>query len=147
MKTYTVTFAQDVAHYATVCIQADDDRDAREKARALWNDDESPFTDDPDWNNTTCQRIVEITDTDGNCIAADISLDECHIRCGGDEERRLCDAAPEMLAVLEAAGKFSWVHNVAVTNDIDMLRTICLEYAEWWNRLACPVIARARDIA
>ena len=145
MKTYTVTFAQDVPHYATVCIHAETDREAFEKARALWNADDPPFTDDPDWSNTTCQRIVEIEDAGGRCVAASIALDQYHLRDGGERDLNLCDAAPELLSVLEAAGEFGWVHNAAITDDIEALRAICLEYADWWNRLACSVIEKAKN--
>lgn len=53
-------------------------------------------------------------------------------------------ASPELLRVLEAAGRVDWVHNAAITDDMEALRRICLQYAAWWNGQACPAIARAK---
>lgn len=53
-------------------------------------------------------------------------------------------ASPEMLRVLEAAQQIDWVHNAAITDDIEALRKICLAYAAWWNQKALPVIAQAK---
>jgi len=53
-------------------------------------------------------------------------------------------ASPEMLRVLEVAQQIGWVHNAAITDDIEALRKICLAYAEWWNQKALPVIAQAK---
>ncbi len=57
---------------------------------------------------------------------------------------RLFAASPEMLRVLEAAQQIDWVHNAAITDDIEALRKICLAYAAWWNQKALPVIAQAK---
>lgn len=56
---------------------------------------------------------------------------------------RLFAASPEMLRVLQAAQFKEWVHNAAITNDIEALRKICLAYAAWWNEQVLPVIAHA----
>jgi hypothetical protein len=49
-----------------------------------------------------CRRIVEITDESGKFLAGDISLDNWFVRYGGEPDRRLCDAAPELLAALKS---------------------------------------------
>ena len=100
MKAYTVLFAEDVPHYGTAEIQAGDDTDALETAKAY---DLSEVTNDPVWKNSVCKRIVNIQDAEGNIVFEDIALDDCFLRDGGDKERALCDAAQEMLDALEAA--------------------------------------------
>jgi hypothetical protein len=102
MKNYTVLFAVDVPHYGAVTVEATNDSDAIVAARAYW---ESIATGealepayDPAWDGQVCQRIVFIEDPDGNQIASDIALDSSFLRWGGDADRRLCDAAPELLA-------------------------------------------------
>jgi hypothetical protein len=57
--------------------------------------------DDPDWSSIVCRRIVSIAAPDGRVIAHDIPLDNSYLRYGGDEERRLCDTAPKLLAALK----------------------------------------------
>lgn len=57
---------------------------------------------------------------------------------------RLFAASPELLRVLQAAHFKEWVHNAAITDDIEALRKICLAYAAWWNEQALPVIALAK---
>jgi len=142
MKTYTVIFAEDVPHYAIGEIRAASKRGAIEAAKA-YDRDELFF--EPEWQNTVCSRIAEIADdATGKSIALDLALDNYFLRNGGVAERALCDAASELLAVLEAAGRFSWVYNAALTTDIEALRKICLEYAYWWNGRAWPAIAKAK---
>jgi hypothetical protein len=142
MKTYTAILAEDVPHYANVEIHAASDSDAIEAAKA-YDRDELYF--EPEWENTVCSRIVEITDdATGRSVALDLALDDYFLRNGGKAERALCEAAPELLAVLEAAGRFSWVCNAALTTDIEALRKICLEYADWWNGQAWPAIEKAK---
>ena len=51
MKTYSVLFAQDVPHYGSVEIQAENDTAALEAAKAY---DLTAITDDPDWGTTVC---------------------------------------------------------------------------------------------
>lgn len=51
---------------------------------------------------------------------------------------------PELLKILEEAGNFDWVHNAAITQDIEALRKICLQYSEWWNNRACPAIDQVK---
>jgi hypothetical protein len=98
MKTYTVLFAEDVPHYGTAEIQAEDDAAALELAKAY---DLSEVTNDPAWEYSACKRIVHIEDPPGNIIFEEIALDDCFLRYGGDKERVLCDAAPELLEALE----------------------------------------------
>ena len=56
----------------------------------------------------------------------------------------LFTASPRLLRVLEAAQCKAWVHNVALTDDIEALRSICPHYGRWWNEQALPAIAEAR---
>jgi hypothetical protein len=98
MKTYHVTFAEDVPHYGCAEIQAENDDAALESARAY---DLSEVTLDPDHNWGTCRRIVAIEDEEGNTIAEEVPLDDCFLYSGGEKARLLCDAAPAMLEALE----------------------------------------------
>ena len=50
--------------------------------------------------------------------------------------------APTLLETLMAAGDIKWVHNVANTDDIESLRAICLQYSDWWNHKALPLIEK-----
>lgn len=144
MKTYTVLFAEDVPHYGYADIEADNDREALAKARAYWRDCDPRPTDDPDWSAGVCHRIVLIEDARGNSIAHDIALDDFHLRGGGEADRLLCEAARDLLAALEEAGRFPWPANAAITTDIEALRQVCLRYAEWWNGTARRAIAKAK---
>jgi hypothetical protein len=99
MKTYTVLYAEDVPHYAFGEIEARSPKAALAKARKMNTDTFTAF--EPDWDSSVCRRIVFIEDPAG-VIAEDIALDQYHLRNGGDPDRRLCDAAPDMLAALEA---------------------------------------------
>ena len=74
MKTYTVTFAEDVPYYRTLEIDAENDEQAITKAKKYPANHDMQF-DDPDWNNPICQRIVHIEDDAGRTIANDIPLD------------------------------------------------------------------------
>jgi hypothetical protein len=98
MKTYSVLFAEDVPHYGTAEIEAKDDSTALETAKAY---DLSAVTLDPEWENSVCKRIVYIEDHEGNTIFHDVPLDNYDLRHGGDEERRVCDAARDMLEALQ----------------------------------------------
>ena len=65
MKTYTVLFAQDVPHYGTVKIEAENDEGALAEARAFWDrvkcgEEEWPLND-AQYENALLDRIVEIT--------------------------------------------------------------------------------------
>ena len=73
MKTYIALYAEDVRHYATVEIKAEDTVDAIEKARSC---DLTGVPTNPDWHNAVCRRIVEVTDEDENIVAEFISLDD-----------------------------------------------------------------------
>jgi hypothetical protein len=97
MKTYSILFAEDVPHYGTAEIEAQDDAAALEAAKAY---DASEVTTDPEWENSVCKRIVHIEDPDGNTVAHDIALDSFFLHSGGEKARMLCDAAMEMLEAL-----------------------------------------------
>ena len=59
MKTYSVLFAEDVPHYGSVEIEAENDAGALDAARGY---DLSEVTTDPEWENSVCRRIVHIED-------------------------------------------------------------------------------------
>jgi hypothetical protein len=73
MKTYTVLYAEDVPHYGTREFEVADDTLAIERAKAITPDAMSNYTNDPDYKNTRCRRIVHIEGPDG-IIAEDIYL-------------------------------------------------------------------------
>jgi hypothetical protein len=73
MNSYTVLYAEDVPHYGTGEFDAADDTLALERARAITPDAMSNYTNDPDYNNTRCRRIVHIEGADGT-VAEDIYL-------------------------------------------------------------------------
>jgi hypothetical protein len=63
------------------------------------------------------------------------------------DKGRLIAAAPDLLAALETAACPCWVHNAAITDDIEALRKIALWYADWNNgpRLSAIAIAKATE--
>ena len=52
--------------------------------------------------------------------------------------------AADMLEALESANCPVWVHNAAITNDIEALRRIALWYSHFWNNQAMPALAKAK---
>lgn len=101
MKTYSVLYAEDVPHYGTHEIEAENDEAAIEAAIA-YHEAGSATVDDPSWNSSVCARIVNIQGPDGDIIDEDRPLDAYFIRAGGEPDRILCDAAEELLQSLEA---------------------------------------------
>jgi hypothetical protein len=100
MKTYKVLFAENVPHYGVAEISAESDASALDAAAAY---NISEVTNDGEWANSSCKRIVWMQDPDGNTVVEDSSLDDHFLRYGGEEERFLCDAAPQLLKALEAS--------------------------------------------
>lgn len=85
MKRYTVLFAQDVPHYGTVSLEAENDADALEQARAYWDrvksgDEEWPLFN-AEFENALLDRIVEITEDneDYREVARDVPLDNYYL--------------------------------------------------------------------
>ena len=104
MTTYTVLFAEDVPHYGFAEIEAETIAEAIAKARAHWDENaEQGLTDDPDWSNTVCQRIVSISESNREDVARDIRLDSHYLGTATDAELRVRDAAPALLAALRQA--------------------------------------------
>jgi hypothetical protein len=101
MKTYIVLYAEDVPHYGTAVIEAENDAGAIAKASAITDEDLGNITNDPDHCSTVCKRIVHIQDADGNHVARDLSLD-AYTLIHGENKRRICEAAPALLKALEA---------------------------------------------
>jgi hypothetical protein len=83
----------------------------------------------------------EILNEDWDKVA---DTNECQSVEVQESVARLFAASPELLWVLESAGEVDWVHNAAITNDIESLRRICLQFGEWWNQKALPAIALAK---
>ena len=97
MKTYSVLYAEDVPHYGTAEIEAENDAEAIAKAKAGTFE-----TDDPDWNNTICKRIVRIEDPEGKLIAVDVALDDYMLSRAACGQRLKIGAAEEMFDALAA---------------------------------------------
>jgi len=84
-KRYTVLFAQDVPHYGTVHLEAENDADALAQARAYWErvrrgDEEWPLFDS-EIENALLDRIVEITEDNGDYreVVRDVPLDDYYL--------------------------------------------------------------------
>jgi uncharacterized Ntn-hydrolase superfamily protein len=56
-------------------------------------------------------------------------------------DRRSAELVQKLLKVLRAGHSKSWVTNVGITNDIEALRKICLEYSDWWNTQVWRVLS------
>lgn len=54
------------------------------------------------------------------------------------------NAALEALDELERRMRPAWVHNAALTGDIEALRRIALTYADWWNDVAFDLVEAPR---
>jgi hypothetical protein len=119
MKTYTILYAKDVPHYATVEIEADNDQDAIERAKA------HDFGDAPleaDRNNAVSRRIVHIEDATGNAVGHNISLDDTLLLTGSEVRDAIGYA-------LECLGNFKadWLANHGLTLVVEKLEAA---YAE-----------------
>ena len=88
MKTYSVLFAEDVPHYGTAHLEAEDDAAALEAARSY---DISEIATDPEWENSVCKRIVHIEDAAGHTIFHDIPLDH-YALCFASERADMLNA-------------------------------------------------------
>jgi hypothetical protein len=86
MKTYTVLFAEDVPHYGTAEIEAENDAAALDAAKAY---DLSEVTTDPEWENSVCKRIVYIEDVEGNTMFHDVPLDNHFLGLEGERAEML----------------------------------------------------------
>jgi len=71
-------------------------------------------------------------------------------------DAQLIAAAPDLLAACKmmaspgcsgCRGRVPWVHNAALTSDIEPLRKICLAFANVWNNYMWPAIAKAEGQA
>ncbi len=94
MKKYEILYAQDVPHYGTVELEAENDAAIVEAAKAYWNATDLDPVDDPDWNNPVCKRIVVIRDEAGNEIANDVRCDDYNLEYITDEDRTMGIAYP-----------------------------------------------------
>jgi hypothetical protein len=88
MKTYTVLFAEDVPHYGTAEIEAENDAAALDAAKAY---NLSEVTNDPVWENSVSKRIVYIEDAEGNTMFHDVPLDN-YALCLESERAQMLEA-------------------------------------------------------
>jgi hypothetical protein len=102
MKTYSVLYAEDVPHYGSMEIEAENDAEAIAKAKAISEEDLGNTATDPDHCSTVCKRIVHIQDAEGNDIANDLSLD-AYTLIHGEDKRRLSESAPQLAQALAEA--------------------------------------------
>jgi hypothetical protein len=130
LKTYSVLFAEDVPHYGCVDIEAANDAAAIAAAKAFNVRD---VTDDPAWSSTVCVRIVHIEDEQGNIVASDVPLDDFHLRNGGDADRRLCEAAPKLLAALTRRARAR------------LTPALTRSFVDSSNCRRCPICSRPRS--
>jgi hypothetical protein len=93
MKTYTVLYAEDVPHYATVEIEADSDTEAIERAKAH---DFGDAALEAEWNSSVCRRIVHIDDEQGTAVLGYFPLDDYRLHQASD-----CQA-PDLINALKA---------------------------------------------
>jgi hypothetical protein len=138
---YSVLYAEDVPHYGFAEIEADTDEEAIERTKTH---DYGDLDLEAEWGSSACKRIIHIERPDGKIVADDISLDRTFLRDGGDEAIRLFDNAEPMLKALEEGFSKDWIHNAAITDDVEALRKICLAHAAWWNTIASPLIAKVK---
>jgi hypothetical protein len=59
---------------------------------------------------------------------------------GAANQSPLTPTGRGLQAALIAGYSRSWVCNAAITSDIEALRRICLEHADWWNNQAWPAL-------
>lgn len=98
MKTYYAIFAEFVPYSDTLEISAANDAEALHQAKQIKPKD---LCLTPDYEYSFGFRIAEITDDDRNTIVEDILLSDGFVCWGGEAERRLCNAARDMLNILE----------------------------------------------
>jgi hypothetical protein len=98
MKTYTVLYAADIPHYATFEVQATSTEEAILAAKAQI-DYGKVFLEDPDWDGSILERIINIEDDTGGIVAHDIPLDGLSL-LNGDHSRLLYEAAPALIHAL-----------------------------------------------
>ncbi|WP_165063997.1 hypothetical protein [Paludisphaera rhizosphaerae] len=93
-----------------------------------------------------CDSVFSVTNASGDQIAEVERWNESGVEAELEAEAnaRLFAAAPDLLNALEAGRSRKWVHNAAITQDIEALRRIALEHADWWNIIAMPLIERLK---
>lgn len=125
MKTYTVLFAQDIPHYGSVEIEANNDADALRRAKKYWRDVQigaEPWPlYDAQHDSAVSARIVLIYDeADGHReIVHDVRLDEyILLRARTARDERTLDNAKAIFKTLEWV--MHWWQNTAHTDDDEM---------------------------
>jgi hypothetical protein len=111
MKTYSVLYAEDVPHYATLEIQAASDEEAITAAKARHTGDLD--FDSPDWESPILRRIVSIEDANYIGVAGDIPLD-AHQLLTDSKARDAIQCALECLGSFKADWITSHGLNVVV---------------------------------
>jgi hypothetical protein len=99
MKSYSVTYARDVPHYASAEVFAENDAGAIKAAIYF---DVRPLKFHPNDDEGVCLRIIQIDDEHGDAVSEeDIPLDDLFHYSGGEKARRVCDAAKDLLCAIE----------------------------------------------
>jgi len=97
MKTYSILYAQEVPHYTAHEIQAENDAQAVELAKAF---DWSALPSDPDYSSAVLRRIVYIEDAAASEIVDEgIALDDWRLS-ESRQKHALHDAVLDMLEAL-----------------------------------------------
>jgi len=102
MKIYEVLYAEDVPHYGTAQIEAENDAEAIAKAKAIDDENICAITVDAEHDNAVCKRIVYIQDSGGREIGCDLPLDN-YTLVHGEDKRRLGESAPQLADTLAQA--------------------------------------------
>jgi hypothetical protein len=120
MKTYSVIYAEDVPHYATVEIQAASDAEAVAIAKAQHTGDLDFGS--PDWGNPILRRIVSIENGNYIGVASDISLDTYQLLV----DSKVRDAIQYALECL-CAFKPDWLVNKGLNVAVEKLEAARVE--------------------
>jgi hypothetical protein len=98
MKKYSILYAEEVPHYTAHEIQAENDAQAVELAKAF---DWFGLPSDPDHHSAVLRRIVYIEDgAASEIVDENIPLDNWFLREGDEKRQALYDAAADMLEAL-----------------------------------------------
>lgn len=90
----------------------------------------------PDTPDTSQQSIIDQAETT-------LVLLETKARTYYLVEEVYQERVNALLAALQAGEPENFVHNAAITTDIEALRRISLSYVNWWNNIALPAIMEA----
>jgi hypothetical protein len=108
---YTVVSAQDVPHYGSVEIEAENDTDALTRAKTYWQEahhGEKPWPlDDAQYDSAVLARIVSISDSADREVACDVRLDTYVLQFAPDElDAKIFEHAKPMFAALQSIAAY-----------------------------------------